>query len=592
MATAAGAASGATNEQEGGTPGQERESESLPSATARRPPETVGFGRLGIESRNRDGAGTRTESSAVNSLQSAVNSTRKDDREELSTAGRQPRTGPGDFAGTLTLEQTRSEQTGSIDEAADDSIEALAIQYADEMNGRAALAPVDREIVDERTADEDRPMLEEIRGDRGRDRRDQRRRAREQARERQRRAKHATTTGTAAREAAAGGPGPRTKPSAANSLQSTANSTRIDNREELSTAGRQPRTGPGDSAGTLAGGQSVAGIGQIGSTPFHPNAGAADPDKTTGLSSAGTGAGTSSKAGPRRNGRSRVAAPLEGGAIQPSPVATERPGEAVPFHEEAPWSGLADVAVKLLSSLADPRPIHARQLAAMALKRKLASGDTEIVRRSIQLALLDDVAARVRAGLRPRVRHHGGGLFTLSGNRLERELVVAEQVLAESAVALGEQTKLAIQRRLVRLSLTAFEMLVHIYLERVGARTIERRRRTNEFSYLSALMPAGSLTRQTVVMVVPGQIEIERRRLGDLNVEMRRAKADDGLIVVGAALPSSLPTSNRVASDRGVAILAGDSLATELMRVGIGVMPAALPLGYVDSDFFEELEGA
>src|SRR5262245_57399782 len=143
---------------------------------------------------------------------------------------------------------------------------------------------------------------------------------------------------------------------------------------------------------------------------------------------------------------------------------------------------LVSVAEKLLRSLNDGRPVHVRQLATMAQKRKLVqAGDGEELARAIKAALLLDVRARAAEGLRPRIRHHGGSLF--GRPRLDSPRAAAEEALAERARDLRRATVHSLRERLLRLPAAGFADIVHAYLSHTGATDIDRVKRVDDTTY-------------------------------------------------------------------------------------------------------------
>src|SRR5262249_30228462 len=108
----------------------------------------------------------------------------------------------------------------------------------------------------------------------------------------------------------------------------------------------------------------------------------------------------------------------------PTPPPTQPPtppqSPPPPAHPHPPpAASVADIAVSLLRSLNDPRPVHARQLAAMAMKRKLLAGDPEDLWRTVRAALIADARERHAAGMRPRARAQSGGLLALAPRQLD-----------------------------------------------------------------------------------------------------------------------------------------------------------------------------
>jgi len=275
----------------------------------------------------------------------------------------------------------------------------------------------------------------------------------------------------------------------------------------------------------------------------------------------------------------RVSQPL-----QPPPAAVIAAGTPA----DAAGDTLADIAHNLLRSLNDPRPIHARQIVAMALKRKMAAGDPEDLFRAIRAALLDDARARQGRGLRPRVRHHGGSLFALATSRVDPELAAAEQALAERASALAEETRFAVRRRLSQLPHMALEQLARVYLERTGWREVTLVKRVETTTYLSARIRRGALNARTLVGVRAGAEEIGRRAIGELRAGVAAKGQDDAMLIAAASLSEEGEREVR-APGPWITLLDADAFADELIRAGVGLLRVAMPIAYLDADFFVEL---
>lgn len=358
--------------------------------------------------------------------------------------------------------------------------DALA-EYAEDVGGKGITAPVEGELVDARTADEDRPMLAEIqagRKDRERDRRKQRRR------------------------------------------------------------------GKGEEKGN--GAQH---------TPLK-------------------------------------ASPAPPAPRLPTPLPLAQPTAPAPARPSAPLTpasaSLADVAYQILHSLPDTRPIHARQIAAMAHKRRLVTGDVEELWKGFKAALLEDARACLGRGVRQRVRHHGGGSFALGTARLEPELGQAEGALSQRAEALAQGTQAALRRRLARLPLPLLEQVARVFLERTGVRELLRVKRVEQTSYLTGLMRHGVLPVRVLIAVRAGEEDASRRAVGELRAGVVAKQLDAGLLLCAGRMAHD---AEREIRSPGALITAldGDGFAQELVRAGVGVMRVAMPIAYLDVDFFAEL---
>jgi len=387
------------------------------------------------------------------------------------------------------------------------SDEELSEQYADEVDAGAVAPPVAGEVIDAQSADEDRPMLAEIKETRERDRRGRGRKERKERPKDDRKEKK-ERRGKRTREEVAPAPAPSPPPPAR--------------------------------------------------SPAPPPAPAPSP--------------------------SPVAAPAAA-AAHPVPAPAPVP---VPVPSPEIGGDIVEVSLNLLRSLNDPRPVHARQLAAMALKRKLLSGDPEEVWRAIRSALAGDARLRQAQGLRIRARHQGAGLFTLTTARLEDNLRAAEEALAGRWQDLGRATFAALAARVGRLPLAALEQLARIYLGHAGVRDVVRVKRANETWYLSGAQKRGSRTVRLLVGVRSGGGEVGRQAIGELRAGIEAKGLDEGLLLAAGRL-SPDGARELEAGGRPVTVFAGESLAEELAARGVGVVRTNLPVAYLDIDLLAEL---
>jgi hypothetical protein len=389
--------------------------------------------------------------------------------------------------------------------------EVLSAEYADEIAEGSAVAPaVEGELVDEHTADEDRPMLAEIKDESARDRRRGRKEKGKPARE-----------GKAER--------PKGK---------------RDRRAAAPAAPAEPAAPP--RARTPAAGRGRAAAPEAAPPPPPPPAQASIPSAV-----------------------SHVSAPTG-----PSPVAIE--------------GSISEVAIHLLRSLNDPRPVHARQLAAMALKRKLLTGDPEELWRAIRSALAGDARARQAQGLRIRARHQGAGLFTLTTARLEDDVRAAEDALATVWRDVGRATREALRRRTARLPLGALEQLARMYLEHAGVSGVERVKRAGETWYLAGAGRRGARPVKLLIAVRAGAAEVGRQAVGELRAGVQVRKADEGLLLAPAPLDRD-GARELEAAGPPVTAYTGDAFAEELIGRGVGVVQTHLPVAYLDIDLLAEL---
>jgi HB1, ASXL, restriction endonuclease HTH domain/Restriction endonuclease len=403
--------------------------------------------------------------------------------------------------------------------------ETLAAEYADEIASGSVAPPAASEVIDSQSADEDRPLLAEIKDDRDR-------RGRRRGRDRDRKKDEKKGAG---RPEQSGHRAHKEAPSAQPPHQAATKHPHGQPRHAQAApqaSSQKPQTHPPRPP-------SLPQLQQPTPPPATPPAIAAIP--------------------------AAVATDLR-------PVAVSSGGS------------VADIAYHLLRALNDPRPVHARQLAAMAVKRKLLAGDPEELWRIIRVALAADARDRQSAGLRPRTRALSGGLFALATARLDDAVRAAEDALGASVSELARVTREGLRAAVARLPLGAAEHIARLHLERAGFRDIERVKRTGDTSYLIATHARG----KHLVGARTGGADVGRYSVGELRAGVEAKGVAFGLLLAAGPLGSD-GARELVAPGPTVHALVGDDFAEALVRAGIGVVRAAVSVAYLDLDLLGEL---
>ena len=253
---------------------------------------------------------------------------------------------------------------------------------------------------------------------------------------------------------------------------------------------------------------------------------------------------------------------------------------------------LADAAYEVLRTQGDGRPVHYRQIADMAVKRRLVRPDAPDVWRALRAAMLQESRDRQSQGLRPRIRHHGNGLFALATRRLEPELMSAEKELTGKHAELRALTRIALRRRLGRLPPTAFEHLVRVLLERVGYSEMANVKRGDGVAYYSAVLARGALPVRVLIGIRAGEQDLGRRAVGELRTGVRVKQLEEALLIgAGRLMPDGVAEARAGLAQGAAAVTAidGDALADLLIRHGVGVLRVTLPVEYLDPELFADL---
>jgi hypothetical protein len=418
----------------------------------------------------------------------------------------------------------------------EDDEAALAAAYADEMGG-VATAPVEGEHVDEKTADEDRPMTEAYQPDSGRDRRGRHKNRRDRDKGRGKDRDKGKEKDKAAKPAA---PAQPVAPPAERGRDRDRNRDRGERDRDRADRDRD-----------------------------RADRDRADRDRDR------------DRADRDRADRDRDRADRDRDRDRDRVVPAGRPAPRVALQT----TPILTASYQVLVGLNDPRPVHARQLAAMAVKRKLLSGDPEDLWRPMRLALI--AAARAESGLRPRVRFHGGSLFTLAATRLDEELARIEQSAADRLAELEAATVVALGQRLRGLAATGLEAACRLYLDRMGWRDLARVKRNEETDtwYLSGISPDGV---NALVAVRAGSAPAGRHSVGELRAGVEAKGVGAGWLLAPAPLDED---GQKLILEPGppVHALVGDALSRAFADVAVGVHRSWAPVSYLDVDFFGDL---
>ncbi|MBP9088282.1 MAG: restriction endonuclease [Kofleriaceae bacterium] len=410
---------------------------------------------------------------------------------------------------------------------------ALSEVYGDDLSPAGG---AHAEFRDQRTADEDRPMMPEINARQERkkmwdDRRDHRGRRREERdRERQARrdARQANTAGAGASGAAhvgavaaPGGNGPQAPRHASPPRHEPRRDGR-DNRD-----GRDKRDA-------------------------RPAAGAA----------------------PRV-----TAAPLVGGTSDAAIVALGAPGAG------RIGNAAGDAAAALFATLPHAQPIPVKQLAQMLRKRGMFEADPETYWPTLKAELLHDERSYRAVGLRPRVSYRGRDLFS-PGPALIGGSAAVERTLAAAIGQLHDYAFTTLAARIRSATASGFERLITAYLVATGYTDIGWVKRVDGISYASATAPG--IGKQVLISARSGSEPVDRRGVGELRVGVEAKGLLAGVLFSAAPLS---PDAERELErgGRSITVVCADSLTRALIDAGVGVAMAPAQLRYLDDGVLDEL---
>jgi hypothetical protein len=297
-------------------------------------------------------------------------------------------------------------------------------------------------------------------------------------------------------------------------------------------------------------------------------------------------------------------APGERSETTPPPMldVPPTPGPAVATSGSSPSSGASegsgqsgrkvmspvDAAIEILKGQSPGRGMHVRQIAESAVRRRLVHGEPNEAWRVMRAALASEAKERLRAGLRPRIKSAGSGLFALSRRSPDADLEKAEYVFGEARRALRERTLAALELRLGELSPASFEAIARVLLQREGFGPATFVKRVEGTIYVEALRGRGFRPSRCLIALRPGMTAAGRRALGELRAGIRARNQDEGLLLLAGRLADDA-ISEWKQPGQPIEVVDGPAMAETCVRHGIGVISAAVAVDLIDADFFAEL---
>jgi hypothetical protein len=258
-----------------------------------------------------------------------------------------------------------------------------------------------------------------------------------------------------------------------------------------------------------------------------------------------------------------------------------------------------DAALEILRGQAPGRGVHVRQIADGATRRRLVHGEPNEAWRVMRTALAAEPRERLRAGLRPRVRSAGAGLYALARRPPDAELERAEQVFGEARRALRERTLAALERRIAELPAPAFEALARVLLQREGFGPATFVKRVDGTIYVEALRGRGARSSRCLVAFKFGSGSAGRRAIGELREGIRARGQDEGLLMLAGRLGDDAIGEWKRATDGSgrpdgkatppIEIADGAAMAETCIRHGVGVINTMVSVDFVDADFFADI---
>jgi HB1, ASXL, restriction endonuclease HTH domain/Restriction endonuclease len=247
-----------------------------------------------------------------------------------------------------------------------------------------------------------------------------------------------------------------------------------------------------------------------------------------------------------------------------------------------------DAAIEILRGQAPGRGMHVRQIADGAARRRLVHGEPNEAWRVMRTALSAEPRERLRAGLRPRIRAAGAGLFALARRPPDAELERAEQVFGDARRALRERTLAALERRVADLPGSAFEALTRVLLQHEGFGPATFVKRVEGTVYVEAKRGRGARPSKCLIGLRFGSSSGGRASIGVLREGILARGQDEGLLMLAGRLGEDAIAEWKKPGPP-IEIADGPALAETCVRHGVGVVSAMVSVDFVDADFFAEI---
>ncbi len=247
-----------------------------------------------------------------------------------------------------------------------------------------------------------------------------------------------------------------------------------------------------------------------------------------------------------------------------------------------------DAAIEVLRGQAPGRGVHVRQIADTAVRRRLVHGEAHEAWRVVRAALAAEPKERLRAGMRPRIRSAGSGLFALARRPADMDLEKAEFVYGEAVRAVRERTLASLEQRLGELASGAFEALARVILQREGFGPATFVKRVEGTVYLEALRGRGWKPSKCLVALRWGATPAGRRAVGELRAGVRARNADEGVLLLAGRLAEEAIREWKQPGPP-IEVVDGPAMAEACARHGVGVINTQVSVDFVDADFFAEL---
>ena len=210
----------------------------------------------------------------------------------------------------------------------------------------------------------------------------------------------------------------------------------------------------------------------------------------------------------------------------------------------------------------------------------------------LEALLASDASERERDGRRPRFVKHKSG-WGLSAREVSGEILSLENQAAEIRRRLAQVAERQLLKKLRALPMPAFVRIMILYLERVGLGAVRPSgHKSLEGVHLSVSDRRSNGKFRSAVILrrdAPDYV-LKERAVMDLRGAMHHFDAMGGIIFTTGQVSDRAIAEGRVANLPPVTVVDGETLAREMVRLGIGVKERTVSLPSFDDGFFARME--
>jgi len=245
---------------------------------------------------------------------------------------------------------------------------------------------------------------------------------------------------------------------------------------------------------------------------------------------------------------------------------------------------LADAVAEVLEQADQPRT-------ARALANTLSTSTAKVSSESVVAAMVTSDATRLGHGQRPRFTqltdHHWGR----SLGRIDAQSRAIETAITQHADTLEQHTQAQLQTVLGQLPHAAVVELVLHWLERLNHAVDDVRRHANGDTTVVTRARTGLGQRAIALRVVAAEGALEPKAVTALRSTLHHFGAAQGWLVTRHDISSDAVEEAMTPNLAMITLFDGAHFAQALLHAGLGVQRTAVPLSFIDLDFFNNLKG-